>query len=266
MNIHFKDKDLFEQLRKATLAQVEVGSQLYGLQDPNSDKDLLCIYFPFRNQIFGFVQTHHQLQFKDSEGHTDYLFVDIFTFVRNALSGDSTINFEALHLPELLQTPLDFLHHYRYYFYNYLIVKSYLGFANRDLKQYWQQPTEREALKKYTHALRGYIFARQLIDRPLLLNEPLLREKKILFSTLDLSGKKEVLVNLQAEIDNFRKNIVNKAAEAGKLVRYMVPAHQQEINNRLLKLSHTSQAHYALEETIDLSLLYNVNENGVLYE
>lgn len=33
MNIHFKDKELFENLKLATIAKVKIGSHLYGTQN-----------------------------------------------------------------------------------------------------------------------------------------------------------------------------------------------------------------------------------------
>ncbi len=266
MNIHFKDKTLFDKLKQVTLAQVEVGSALYGLQDEQSDTDLLCIYFPFQNQQFSFVQTHHQLQYKDADTQTDYLFVDVFSFIRNTLSGDSTLNFEALHSEALLQTPLHFLYSSRYYFYNYAILKSYLGFANRDLKQYWQQPTDREAMKKYLHAERGYAFAQEILAGSLTLKQPVLLEKKILFSGLPLDEKKQLLTHLQEDIDAFRKTKANVALIEGQLIRYMKPEHQQQLDKKLCQLWQLPQYQIANTEEMNMELFYEVNENGVFYE
>ncbi len=265
MNIHFKDKRLFEKLQKATLAQIEVGAPLYGLQDENSDTDILCVYFPFRNQTFSFVQTHHQLQFKDPETNTDYLFADVFSFVRNALSGDSTLNVEAMHSELLTETPLHFLYTNRHSFYNYPIIKAYLGFASRDLRHYWQQPTEREAVKKYMHAERSYLFAQQIVTGELLLNDPVLLQKKILFSTFAIQERKDYLEQLQTEIAAFRKGIT-KAVEMKTLIRYMLPACQKKIDQGLATLSQTPYYQYAFAGSMNLDLFYNVNENGILYE
>jgi predicted nucleotidyltransferase len=266
MNIHFNDKLLFDKFLRATLAQVQVGSVLYGLHDEQSDTDMLCIYFPFHNQTYSFVQTHHQLQYKDTLTRTDYLFVDVFSFVRNALSGDSTLNFEALHCESLLQTPLHFLYASRSCFYNYPVIKSYLGFAQRDLKQYWQQPTERDAIKKYIHAERGYAFAQQMLAGSLTLQSPVLLEKKVLFSGLLPAERKRVLHQLQADVDTFRKTKANAALEAGHLTRYMQPDHQKQLDQNLYSLRQTPQFQMACTETMAMELFYEVNENGILYD
>ncbi|MDJ1470594.1 DNA polymerase beta superfamily protein [Xanthocytophaga flava] len=264
MNIHFKEESLFAKLIKATIVQLEVGSPLYGLQDEHSDRDLLCIYYPFHNQLSSFTQTHHQLQYKAQ--HIDYLFVDIFTFIRNTLSGDSTLNFEAIHIENLQYTPLEFLYTYRTYFYNYQIIKAYLGFANRDLKQYWQQTSERDASKKYIHAERGFLFAKSIFQKNFILKDAILLEKRQNFISLSLSARKETLKELQNEIDYFRKTVLTTAIESGKLTRYMQPLHQKEIDTYLQRLKSLPHYQYAQTEEFNLDLFYTVNENGLSYE
>ncbi|MDJ1502522.1 DNA polymerase beta superfamily protein [Xanthocytophaga agilis] len=264
MNIHFKEASLFSKLIKATIVQLEVGSPLYGLQDEYSDKDILCIYYPFHNQLYSFAQTHHQLQYKAQK--TDYLFVDVFTFIRNALSGDSTLNFEAIHIEDLPNTALGFLYTHRTYFYNYQIIKAYLGFANRDLKQYWQQPSDREAVKKYIHAERGLLFAKSIFQKNFTLKDAILLEKRQKFVSFSLSTRKEALKELQNAIDYFRKDVLTKAIETEKLTRYMLPSHQKEIDTYLQQLKSLPQYHYTQTEYFNLDLFYTVNENGLSYE
>ena len=95
MNIHFEDKDLFEQLKRESLVKVKVGSHLYGMETDESDVDYLYIYLKPENMKDSFIWEHHQLQYK--EDGVDHNFVDLHTFIRNILTGDSTINFEVLH-------------------------------------------------------------------------------------------------------------------------------------------------------------------------
>ena len=63
------------------------------------------------------------------------MFINIHSFLSNAISGDSTINFGVINSKQILGTELDFLYKYREYFYNYKIIRSYLGLARRDLKR-----------------------------------------------------------------------------------------------------------------------------------
>jgi len=97
-----------------------------------------------------FLWEHHQLQYK--EDGIDHLFVDLHSFIRNIMTGDSTINFEVLH--ELKNSSLNFLYENRNFFYSYNIMKSYLGFAKRDLKQCLINGEFNHNFKKLSHATR----------------------------------------------------------------------------------------------------------------
>src|ERR1700749_424554 len=102
MNIHFKDKELFENLKHATLAKVRIGSHLYGTNDSESDEDFLHIYATSEKELQSFIWTNHQLQYK-TDGN-DHNFISLHAFIRNCVNGDSTINFEVIHSTELIGT------------------------------------------------------------------------------------------------------------------------------------------------------------------
>jgi len=86
---------------------------MYGTDNENSDTDILHIYVQTKEESNSFVkfQNHHQLQFK--KDNVDYIFTDIFTFLKNLMSGDSTINFEVIHSETLKGTCLEFLYNER---------------------------------------------------------------------------------------------------------------------------------------------------------
>jgi predicted nucleotidyltransferase len=84
MNIHITDIELFEKLSISTIFSIEIGSKMYGLDNDNSDRDILCIYATSDNELNSFYMTHHQIQYK--ENNTDYIFVNIHNFIRNCLA------------------------------------------------------------------------------------------------------------------------------------------------------------------------------------
>lgn len=160
MNIHFTDKALFENLKMATLVRIRVGSHMYGTNDAGSDEDFLYIYATSDAELNSFVWTNHQLQYK--ENGVDYNFVSLHTFIRNCINGDSTINFEVIQSRQLASTALNFLDVHRSSFCTYTIMRSYLGFARRDLKHWAKASTERDRKKKLMHIVRGYLYAKRI--------------------------------------------------------------------------------------------------------
>lgn len=135
MNIHFEDKELFEELKKESLIKVLVGSRMYGIHHDKSDYDYLYIYPRPKNLSHSYLWDNHQLQF--NEKGVNHIFTDVNTFVRNILTGDSTINFETLHSDEFKNenslNVISYLYFNRIQFYSFNIMKAYLGFAQRDL-------------------------------------------------------------------------------------------------------------------------------------
>ena len=163
MNIHIEDKKLFHDLLDSTVFNIKMGSHLYGTSDADSDIDFLCVYAPSTNQIASFNKSIHQLQFKDVEHNTDYVFTDLYSFFWNLLNGDSTINFEVLHSDDFKNS--EFGKHFNELTPNlrtYSIIVAYLGFANRDIKYFWKEKTDREKIKKLIHIIRGFNFAKKI--------------------------------------------------------------------------------------------------------
>ena len=163
MNIHITDKEEFEKLIYATILTTEMGSSMYGTSDENSDTDYLHIYIPSINEKNSFVNSHHQIQYK--ENNTDHIFINLHSFIRNCLNGDSTLNMEVLFSDSMKNSKeLNFLYEMRNSFINYKIVRSYVGFGNRDLKQVGKQVNDLEKNKKVAHAYRCLKFAEMLLN------------------------------------------------------------------------------------------------------
>ncbi len=265
MNIHIHDQDLFALLMGATLVKMEVGSSLYGLKDAESDTDILCIYVPSINKVNSLLNLQHVLQYKDEENRIDYIFEDVFSFVRNCLSGDSSINFEALHTKALKDSPLSFLYDQRFAFYNYNIVKAYLGFSKRDRKFLDESLSDREQTKKMTHIFRSYLFGKQILERNFQLDATLLKSKKDSYLQMSFSEKINEADRVCMEIDDFRKNVLNKRLESGRIQKFMKVADQQVLDQSLNVFAKTDAYLQRQLEYMDLTMFYEVNENGVNY-
>lgn len=254
MNIHI-DKDKFLLLNQAPkVGTFEIGSTLYGLNDEHSDKDYLTIYYPFIDQVNNPFLNHHQYQYKDIENNVDYNFIDIVGFIRNLVSGDSTINFELIHSEQMLGTDLESLYYIRKEFYTYNIIKAYIGFAKRDVKALHTRKSEHDKNRGILHIERSYISA----------INTLVQDFKLNFRN-QITSVEDVIKNYNYSevlnrLDNFRKNLLNKALEEGKILRYLDPHFQYQINNGLRILITENPNN----ETINLFDIYKTNENPEL--
>jgi predicted nucleotidyltransferase len=256
MNIHINEDKFLTLSNAPKVGTFEIGSVLYGMNDEHSDKDYLTIYYPFKNQIFNPFVNHHQFQYKDIENNIDHNFVDIITFVKNLVSGDSVINFELVFSNQFVGTELDFLYRMRKEFCTYNVAKAYLGFAKRDCTQLHKRKTEHDRRRGIMHIERSYLYAMwtmlQKFDLMEFKNGYTGNFDK-LFDGFDLN---EVL----PRIDSFRKLALNKALEEGRIMRYLNPWSQEVIAGLVTKLVETHPNH----STINLSDIYNTNENPEL--
>lgn len=161
MNIHFTDIELFEKLKAATIAKIKVGSHMYGTNNENSDIDYLYIYATSKNELNSCFTSHHQLQY--IEDGVDHNFVSLHNFIKNCISGDSTINFEVIHSNTLNDTSLKWITKFKNSFITYTVIRSYLGLARRDIKHFYKYTDEYSKRKRLGHVVRGYIYARYFI-------------------------------------------------------------------------------------------------------
>jgi hypothetical protein len=107
-----------------------IGSNLYRTNNENSDKDILVIY-KSEFQSDDYYPNYHQFQYDDVENNTDYIFTSQERFWHNLLSGDSTINADII-LANPMYKDDEKLNILR----TFNIIKSFIGFAKRDIKQY----------------------------------------------------------------------------------------------------------------------------------
>ncbi len=275
MNIHFSDKALLENLQMSALCRLEVGSRLYGLQHKDSDTDYLYILPRTALESKSFLVSQHQLQYKDTPNGIDHNFTNLYAFITNCLSGESTINFECLHSAQLLDSPLAFLANHASFFYNYNIIKSYLGLCDRDIRHYSRQPTRKDKASAIIHIRRGFRFAQhifenkfQLIDNELI---DFAKQVRFAFQNHEEQAYEADLPTIQQKVKEFRQNKLNKALESKQLVKEMSPELQCKLDELLYEF--VSRDFYQVQQqkiTLPhqqkmMNLSYNANENWVIY-
>ena len=272
MNIHIKDDKLFHDLLDSTFFNVKMGSDLYGLKDEHSDTDFLCIYSPSVNQMTSFNKSIHQIQYKDIEHHVDYVFTDLYSFFWNLLNGDSTINFEILHSEEYKHSEFgEFFKDITSNLRTYSVIVAYLGFANRDIKHFWKEKTERDKIKKLLHIIRGFDFANQIFYNyeNFSLSTNTLKEKKKSLQTLN--GKalddvcKSCLDSLSEEIKLFRQNVLNVALDKKEITRFLSVEFQKKLDDDLFHFSNKPLFLNKQKKFRDIEPYYSVNENELKY-
>ena len=276
MNIHFTDPVLYADLKSQSVASITIGSHMYGLNNINSDIDKLIIYIEPEKNRNSILWEHHQLQYK-LDG-VDYNFSTLQTFIRNALTGDATINFEVIWSDEILKTDLAWLADYRYLFVNYNIIKSYLGMAKRDLK-YWKRDTNNgkkhsaETHKKLSHFVRGVIFAKMLINMDFTMNLSKTRTfTEFNYTDLELldrikNGALDYSFSMLTDLVEKQMHIVrvenNTHHDNGEIKTYMDPSILREIDYKVGEMTTNFNAQVFRINYGDM--FYEALENGVVY-
>jgi len=262
MNIHFTDKKLFDKLKKATIAKVIVGSHMYGTNNENSDIDYLHIYATSENELMSFIQTNHQLQYKE-EG-IDYNFVSLNSFLKNIFNGDSSINFEVIQSDSLIGTDLEWLCSHKDTFITYNMIRSYLGLCRRDIKYYNKCDTDYDKVKKLRHIIRGYIYAKKMISHNFNFkecNDTLLNIKLDISTNIQLREYEKKISDLRNELtEKFNNKTLGYAqninVEAGI-----------KLNTNLCNFMKTNEfkvKQYILKD-FDMEMFINSYENWVNY-
>ncbi len=261
MNIHFKDIELFEKLKKATLHKVVIGSLMYGTNHENSDVDYLYIYVPSISERNTFHPSHHQLQYK--ENGIDHNFVNIFTFLKNCLNGDSTINFEIINHESIKDSDIGFLWELRYAFYNYKILRSYNGLARRDLREL-PKYAEEDKNKKIAHVLRGHEFSKMIMDKNFtpIITGSLKEEITLLKKLSDWKERKEATDILKDKVEAYRK-VISELYDSKifPLPSFMSVENQIKLDSYMNDLINSEIWKEKSNWNMDLKAFYEANEN-----
>lgn len=261
MNIHI-NKEEYNNIIVANHVKLPIGSVIYGLNDEHSDEDYLLIYQPFVHQINNPFMNHHQFQYK--ENNIDYNLVDYVTFIKNLVTGDSTINFELLWSDDFNNenNQINWLSEYKKDFITYNIINAYIGFAKRDMKYFNKRLTDIDRKRGLVHIKRCILFATELLyDNNLTLkNEKLLEYKKDLtyFIITNNNMSDSVLFKYYKNKLELLKKELNLRLENKTINRFLNPEKQESIVNKL-NYSTTIRKTCSI---IDLSKIYLANENG----
>lgn len=210
-----------ERLSEMRVAQVTVGSKLYGTDTESSDTDILCIYKPnwLTDYRYAAYPNFHQFQYKDSENWRDYLWLTWGQFYGNLNSGDSTINADAF-MFGMGNSDEEIIEQCR----TYKVIKAFLGFAKRDLKH----SRDRQRL---WHAKRGIYCAERLMCGEV----PRLEEiRSIRVTKTD---------GLKAEVKALRSEL-NSMYDKGQIADYYIPMAIDPLFQKLLDANNIREFRY----------------------
>jgi hypothetical protein len=272
MNILFKDEDLFIKLRSHSIYSAIVGSRMYGMFDKLSDIDHLYI-LPTPNYVLNdLFKTHHQLQYK--EKGQDHVFVFLDTFLKNIFNGDSTINFEVFQ--EIVEgSHLDWLRSYRKDLYTYTIIKSYLGFAKRDIKYFPYDKDLRAKRRKLKHIYRGYLSAKLILEGTFDVKKLKEDKKFVEIDKLESDIDFRVELTKMTKLLTKQREVSNQALDKKEL-NYFLPEETQLnfnkdyhnfLNSDQLKSFEKLGGSQMTKEDWDrvMRMYYDVNKNGLNY-
>lgn len=248
MNIHLKERHLFEKLLSNSKVEILVGSHLYGITNQNSDKDTLFITGEFQDNQNSLIWSHHQFQYK--EDGVDYLFTSLSQFVRNILTGDSTINFEALFSDEISKSSISFLQKYQKDFITYNLIKSYIGLAKRDIKFFRKE----KSLKRLFHIIRGVDTAELLLDEREYSNDlSYLEGHQLLLlaknGQISSDQARSILSDYEEKNESLRVKI-NKLLDQGGISKGMNSSKLMELDQEVIEWNKKNSTHglFLLEE------------------
>lgn len=261
MNIHI-DYKLAKSLFASTIFKTPFGSHLYKTNGSNSDVDMLCIYIPSKEELNSPFTNHHQFQWKDTNNNIDYVFTSLQQFIKNTLSGDSTINFEVIQSGVFGNTKLNSLHLFRDNFITHSVLKSYLGMAKRDLnKMYQYGSNDSDYNKSLSHAYRGFIFAQRLFNKDSILpidpNDMYMLQSFKMFTKTERDNKR---VELLGWIKDLRQKL-----NTSNFDRFPTKFVQSEINKSVLEVMDYYSLSQADSHIGLMRLVYKSNYKDIKY-
>ena len=275
MNIHLKDKSIFDKLIASTIVKIEVGSGMYNLKLNSSDSDYLIIYANSKNFTHSFYWEHHQFQYKHLG--IDYLFTTIQQFVRNILTGDSTINYECLFSDEI-NDKLSWLYEERLKFRNYNTIRSYLGLAKRDLKQarkmqFDQIQNVHVLSKKLSHIYRGLYSVDLIMNGNYYTNRLDLEYKSDYDYLLSLkngqfiknNGNVAKFLDHAENYMNQLKTNLDKCLSSKKISTFMRPDYQEALDSKIMQFCQTDEYISKQQNDLVINEIYSALEHGISY-
>lgn len=231
MNIKIS-KEEHDYLHKWIIREFVVGSHLYGTAKEGSDKDILCIYdigplMTYSPQYTEYLPNYHQFQYDDVENNIQYIYTTVEQFHKNLNSGDSTINADVIMFYPSVFNALRMCRTYN-------VIKAFIGFAKRDLKN-------PKGKNKLFHAHRSLYCAKMLISGQL----PTIDGIK---GIADFPSSVHSLIQFEATLRDW----LNELYDRGEIDRYYIPAlpksltPQNTLLVKLLQSNNTKEFKYDL--------------------
>ena len=162
---------------------------------------------------------------------------------------------------------------------NYNIIRAYLGFARRDLKN-WNKESKKgnksnpSTNKKLSHFVRGIIFASNIVDKSFDLDltnsvsmESIAKNDYELLTDIK-NGTSESMFPII--IDHFENKMqvlrddLNQRLNAKEIVSVMHPKHLKELDDNLKEFIKSYATNHNLTQLDYELLFYSVLENGVV--
>lgn len=235
MNIHVTDDHLKNELFNSELIRIPFGSHVYGLNNQHSDEDYICIYAESDIERDSFLWEHHNYQIKEND--TDYIFTTLNNFIRNLINGDMPGNLESIYDVSLTESPLAFLYDNRESFLSYSNIRSFLGYAKRDLKHSLRDDS------RLCHAYRSVLSARKILDKSY---DPYCKNwneydilKNMKEGNLSLEEKRHYCNMMNVDIDNMR-SLINTMLENNQIIRFMKVEEMRKMDDWLLTVKGLS--------------------------
>lgn len=210
-----------DYLQKRVLHSFVIGSHLYGTNTLNSDLDYLCLYTTSDTELHSGLPNFHQFQYKDTKNKIDWNYCSELQFWKNLQSGDATINTDIILFTDFKENKLEICRTYK-------IIRAYLGFAKRDLKQ-----LNKDRIKKMIHAERSLYCAEKLIDNKM----PVLEDIQSIYK--DQKTKEELICK-----EALLRNQVNVLYESGEIQNYYIKNCETTLWQKLLDSNNTREFRY----------------------
>lgn len=267
MNIQIEDENILNVLNESVIDRFEFGSKIYGLETEKSDVDDIAVIK--QNDFFAntFLWEHHTIQRASEERDTIYTTLQLL--VRNLMTGDSTAYFETLHSNQCDGTILEFLADRKSWFYNFTTIRSFVGYARRDIKH------SKDNGKRFAHAVRCYYAAKMLFDDHFYTNDyreydtnvyEYIRSMKLGTHGLSKYELSQEIQYYKKSIDDLRKQVSESFnSNQRKHDRYMSAERLREIDAYVIDKNKTLWYDLEDEENFYIYQMYHALENGIEY-
>ncbi|PSK94332.1 hypothetical protein [Taibaiella chishuiensis] len=217
MNIIIDEAE-HRMLQELTQRRFLVGSRLYGTTHAASDTDYLCVYRTSAEELYSGLPNMHQFQYKDKAGNTDWNYCSELQFRKNLYSGESVIHADIVLFTDYTDRKMELCRTYK-------VIKAYLGFARRDLKE--------DNGPKLWHAARSLYCASSLLDNRL----PVLDEVRRIYS--ERQDRAQLVHQEQA-----LRTMANSLYDAGVLKTYAIETASHPLWQKLLASNNNKAFRY----------------------